>query len=143
MSKASRHGGLQRRVAAVLLKCGESRVWMDSTAGAKIARAITRSDVRRLIKEGLIKELSAKKNSPNEHGRRNTGSRKGARGARTGKKEPWLNMVRPQRKMLQQIKKELPNFQYRKLYRLVKGGVFRSRSHLQAYLNEKGLVKKK
>lgn len=143
MPKASRHGGLQRRVAAMLLKCGESRVWMDPTTGAKIDRAITRSDVRRLIDEGLVKKLSAKESTSSEHGRRNTGSRKGAKGARTGKKEPWLNIIRPQRKMLQQIKKELPNFEYRRLYGLVKGGMFRSKSHLQAYLNEKGLAKKK
>jgi len=142
MAKASRHGGLHRRIASELLKCGESRVWTDPTALGRVERAITRSDVRRLIVDGVIKEKKEKESTKPDHGRQGTGSRKGARGARMGKKEVWLAKIRPQRKMLGDLKKDLPKFEYRKLYRLVKGGWFRSKAHLQSYLQEKGLVKK-
>ena len=140
MAKQSRTANGQRRVAAEILKCGESRIWMDPTAGEKIARAITRNDVRGLIADGLIKKMKAKENARKEQGKQDRGSRKGAAGARTGLKEKWLKMVRPQRRLLAEVKPKLKPLAYRKVYKLVKGGVFRSRSHLQTYLREKKLI---
>ncbi len=143
MAKQLRHGGLQRRLAAELLKCGVSRIWMEPTAASKISRAITRSDVRRLIAEGLIKTKEGKWMRASAHRRQDIGSRKGRRGARAGKKERWLKIARPQRKLLLDIKKSLKMLEYRKLYRLVKGGSFRSKAHLKSYIQEKGLTKEK
>lgn len=47
---------MQRRIAAELLKCGENRVWIDPEKVDEVASAITREDIRRLIKEGVIRK---------------------------------------------------------------------------------------
>lgn len=142
----------QKRIAAEILKCGESRVWIAQDP--KVDKAITRSDVRNLIKEGMIKKLPAKKAKRVEtrknllqkkkRRRKGIGSRKGTLAARIGKKETWLKVVRPQRKVLKELrkKKEIQDGSYRKLYKMVKGGFFRSKSHLLLYLQEKGMIKK-
>jgi len=107
---------IQRRIAAEIMKCGESRVWMSPEAGEKISHAITRRDVRGLIKDKLIREIPEKKSlrlGPRARmiqkakGRRSgAGSRKGAIGARARKKERWLKIIRPQRSLLISLKKE-------------------------------------
>ena len=143
MGKQSRVANSQRRIAAAILKAGSTRVWMDPNQAARIAQAITRTDVRRLIDKGIIRELPARKPTPEAGARtQGCGSRKGARGARLrgGKKEPWLNRIRPQRQMLNDLKPSLKPMAYRKLYRLVKGGMFRSRTHLKSYVEEKKLL---
>jgi large subunit ribosomal protein L19e len=143
MAKQSRISNTQRRLAAAILKCGESRIWMEPAAGEKIKRAITRNDVRGLIADGLIKKLRAKKNASEEGVKQGAGSRKGAAGARRRKKEKWLKMVRPQRRLLAELKPKMKPLAYRKVYNLVKGGVFRSRAHLQTYIKEKKLTEEK
>jgi len=132
-------------MAAKLLKCGESRIWMDPTATAKIRRAITRNDVRGLIADGLIKKTKAKKNVHRVGRKQGPGSRKGSAGARArkGKKEKWLKIIRPQRALLLELKPQLKPRAYRKVYKLIKGGSFRSKAHLRSYLKEKGLIKEK
>jgi len=45
----------QRRMAAAILKCGENRVWMDTDRTDEVAEAVTRSDIRELVKGGAIK----------------------------------------------------------------------------------------
>ena len=45
----------QRRMAASLLKCGEHRVWMDQDRLDEIAKAVTKDDIRVLIKGKAIK----------------------------------------------------------------------------------------
>ena len=143
MPKQRRTSNTQRRIAARILKCGESRIWMDPSSAARIKRAITRNDVRGLISDGLIKKQKAKKNVRRASRRQDVGSRKGASGARTGKKKKWLKAVRPQRKLLIELKPKLKPLAYRKLYRLVKGGSFRSKAHLQIYLKEKNMLEEK
>jgi len=115
---------------------------MDPSSAAKISQAITRMDIRRLIDKGIIAKLPEKGHMHEEASRQERGSRKGARGARLrgGKKEPWLKIIRPQREMLNELKPSLKPMAYRMLYRLVKGGAFRSRAHLRSYVEEKKLL---
>jgi len=134
---------LQRKIAAKVLKCGENRIWIDPT-NAKVRQAITRRDIRRFIKEGIIKKLPEKKKSKNkEKIQQRAGSIKGSKGARESKKTSWLKVVRPQRKLLKELKekKQLNPHVYREVYKLVKGNFFRSKSHLMTYLKEKELIK--
>lgn len=150
---------IQKRIAADILKCGESRVWMDSDAHDKIRQAITRRDVRGLIKDGLIKKRRGKKSlraGPRRimlqaaKGRRSgLGSRKGAVGGRSEKKEKWLKIVRPQRKLLRSLRKEgklqkagagTAGSDYGTLYKQIKGNMFRSKHHLISHLEERGLA---
>ena len=133
----------QRRLAAKILKCGVNRIWIDPK-NEKIKLAVTRKDVRRFIKEGFIKKLPEKKRLRGfEKTQQRTGSKKGAKFSRIRKKESWLKVVRPQRKLLKEYreKKEIDTRTYRTVYKLIKGNMFRSRHHLQSYLKEKGLIK--
>ena len=134
---------LQKKIAAKILKCGINRIWIDPT-NSKVKQAITRRDIRRFIKEGIIKKLPEKKRTEHEEKRQQKiGSRKGSSGARMGKKTKWLKIVRSQRKLLRELKEggQLKPHAYRAVYKLVKGNFFRSKSHLMTYLKEKDLVK--
>jgi large subunit ribosomal protein L19e len=134
---------LQKKIAAKVLKCGENKIWIDPD-NAKVRQAITRRDIKRFIKEGIIKKIPEKKKAKNkEKKQQRTGSRKGSWGARAGKKSEWFKVVRPQRKLLKELKKEekLKPHSYRTLYKLVKGNYFRSKAHLMLYLKEKDLIK--
>jgi len=44
----------QKRIAADVLKIGETRVWIDPERFEDVSIAITRDDVRALIKDGAI-----------------------------------------------------------------------------------------
>jgi large subunit ribosomal protein L19e len=70
--------------------------------------------------------------------------RKGAKYAVISRKERWMSTVRALRKMLKEMKSkdEIDNQTFKKLYRLVKGGMFRSKSHLKIYMEQHGLIKK-
>ncbi len=138
----------QKKLAAKILKCGVNKVWIDpnpkNISRDKVFQAITRSDIRGFIKDGVIKKLPDKKrakNAPTKQQRH--GKMKGAKGARRGKKDDWFRKVRPQRKLIKEMKdkNQLKPGAYRTIYRKVKGGVFRSRAHLQLYLKEKDLIK--
>jgi large subunit ribosomal protein L19e len=137
---------LQKRLAAKILKVGESRVWLDPSRTKDIEAAITKIDIRKLIKQGVIKALPKKLHKPKEKEkrRRGPGRRKGSKFAKVTSKERWIYTVRPLRKMLKELRQtgQIDKQTYRKIYLLVKGGMFRSRSHLKIYLEQHGLIKK-
>lgn len=133
----------QKKIAAKIMKCGVGRIWIDPK-NTKVKQAITRSDVRGFIKDGIIKKLPKKKRAKNPPKRQQrAGSIKGSRGARIGKKNEWFKKIRPQRKMIKELKEKglLKEGIYRKIYKKVKGGMFRSRAHLQLYLKENNHIK--
>ncbi len=143
---------MQKRLAAEVLGCGVTRVWIDPGSAEKVKSAITRADVKKLVKEGVIKKLPAKDSSgkavaeriekKKKGRRRGHGSRKGSRGARSGKKTPWILRVRAQRSLLKKLRDsgKLERKDYRKVYRMVKGGMFRSKKHLLMFLEQNGMV---
>ncbi|MEM5834399.1 MAG: 50S ribosomal protein L19e [Candidatus Aenigmatarchaeota archaeon] len=135
---------LQRRLAAKILKVGESRVWLDPTRKKEIDEAITAADIRKLIKKGAIKVLPEKVKKPKEKKKRGK-LRKGAKYAVVSRKERWVSTVRALREMLKEMKskREIDNVTFKRLYRLVKGGMFRSKSHLKIYLEQHDLIKKR
>lgn len=145
---------LQKRLAAQVLKCSPSRVIFDVDSLADIKEAITKVDIKGLIKNGLIKRSairgisnfrSRKIKTQKKKGRqKGHGSRKGASGARLRKKLAWVMLVRNQRDLLKLLKKKklLDSMTYRQLYNKSKGGFFRSRRHLHLYIEEHGLIKK-
>ncbi|MBL7169829.1 MAG: 50S ribosomal protein L19e [Candidatus Aenigmarchaeota archaeon] len=140
-------GGLsqQKRMSAEILKVGESRVWMDNDHLEDIKKAVTRSDIRKMISHGYIKAKREKIKRPKldlKKRKKGPGSRKGSRGARLTKKRKWINTIRPLRRMLKKLRDEekIDKEKYRKLYLLVKSGAFRSRSHLKLYLTQRGIL---
>ncbi len=143
----------QRRLAADILDVGVNRVWIDPARAADVSAAISREDIKRLIRQGAIEakpELGISRGRfrrravKRKHGRRRgIGSRKGTRRARQPKKASWIRTVRPLRARLRELKRDgtIDKREYRRLYRMVKGGAFKSRIHLETHLRERGLLK--
>ena len=138
-----------RRLAASILKAGESRIKFADSSKAK--EALTRDDVRSLIQQGVITRIQKKgvgrakarfKQSRVHAGRRRgVGSSKGKKFALVPRKERWMDKVRSQRKLLKQLKPSLEKSSFRKLYLMVKGNFFRNKKHLIAYAKENKLLK--
>ena len=144
----------QKLMAAKIMKCGTSRVWMDPSRLGDIEEAITSEDVRRLIRDGVIsarpkqglssfrkKKLAAQKKKGR---RRNRGSTKGHKGTRLNKKVNWMRTIRSLRTLLSDLKsqKKIDNKTYRDLYTKSKSGYFRSKGHVMIYLERNNLIKK-
>lgn len=134
-----------KRLAADILKVGESRILIDPARIEEVEDAVTRADVRRLIKSGVIRErppsTPSRGRARARNGRRGPGSRKGAKGARMT--VTWVEKVRAQRRLLKQLRDRgvVSRSLYRRLYLMVKGGSFSSRRVLMNYiatLKEKG-----
>lgn len=127
-----------KRLAADILKVGESRIWMDPEKVEEVENAVTRADVRRLIKSGVIRERPPSTPSRGRvrarSGRKGIGSRKGTKGARMA--VTWVERARAQRSLLKSLrdKKVISRRMYRKLYMMVKGGAFSSRAMLMNYI---------
>jgi large subunit ribosomal protein L19e len=144
----------QKRMAAEILKCGENRVWFDDYFMEDIKMAITREDIRSLIKDGIIKKKYKKgiskyrKNLNHERkkkGRaRGYGARKGKKGARAPKKRLWIKKIRPIRKKLKTMRdrKVITKSTYRDLYKKAKGNMFSNVAHLERYIRDKNLTKR-
>jgi len=144
----------QKRMAAQILKCGENRVYFDPYLIEDIRMAITREDIRNLIKEGVILkkyEIGISKHRKNvRHERklkgraRGLGKRKGKKTARTPKKQAWMKKIRPQRKELKKLRdrKLITTATYRKLYKNAKGGMFHSVAQMHRHIKEKELLKR-
>ncbi len=144
----------QRRMASEILKCGENRVYLDQYFIEDIKMAITRDDVRSLIKEGIIKKKykigisnfrKKKLHERKKKGKaRGYGSRKGKKGARTPKKQRWIKKIRPIRRKLKILRdrKIITTSTYRKLYRKAKGNMFHNVAHLERHIKEQNLTRR-
>jgi len=144
----------QKRMAAEILKCGENRVYFDPYLIDEIKMAITREDIRNLVKEGIIIKKYKKGNSKyrknllherKKKGRaRGIGKRKGTKGARFPKKKMWMNRIRPQRRELKKLRdrKLITTAVYRKLYKNAKGGMFTSVAQMNRHIKEKDLIRR-
>jgi large subunit ribosomal protein L19e len=142
----------QKRIAGDILKAGRGRIKV--TEDKEVEEALTREDIRRLIKKGLItkrqkKGVSVKsskmKRLQKKKGRRKSvGSKKGKIGTRYRGKENWMKQARSLRRLLKELreKRQIENQYYQKLYLMVKGNMFRNRKHLLYYLKDKGMLKK-
>ncbi len=144
----------QKRIAAEILKCGENRVYFDPYLMDEIKMAITREDIRNLIKEGIIQKKYKKgiskhrKNIRHERKKkglgRGFGKRKGSKHARMPKKRAYIKRIRPIRRELRKLRdrKLLTPAIYRKLYRNAKGGMFNSVRQLNRHIKDKELQRR-
>ncbi len=146
---------LQKRLAAQVLECSPKRVVFDENKLDEIKEAITKADIRKLIaagsiivlqKKGISQGRSKQRKLQKSKGRlRGHGSRKGRTGARgETPKRRWINKVRLQRRFASTLKNSnaIDKQIYKDLYRKIKGGFFRSKRHIELYLEEQGAVKK-
>lgn len=146
---------VQKRLAGEVLNCSPNRTWFDPERSSEIKEAITKIDIRNLVKDGMIAKKPANATSrvrarkmhlQKISGRkRGQGSRKGTKNARQSTKETWINNVRAQRKLLSALKEKklVTREVYHELYSKSKGGFFRSRKHLKLYIEERNLAKER
>ena len=143
----------QKRLAASILKVGANRVWIDPEEIEEVSRAITRDSVRQLIDQGIIKAKPEKgissyrskkiKEQKAKGKRKGRGSIKGAKKARNPKKKAWMTTIRALRGELKDMRdaEEIDPTTYRKLYKMAKGGAFRSKSYMKTYARDHELIK--
>ena len=145
----------QKRLAASELKIGESRVWInpDPEVAGELSDAITHEDIRSQITAGNIKAKPKKGNSrariraravKRAYGHcKGAGHRRGAKGARSPRKEQWMTKIRALRKHLKEMREggQIDRHAYRLLYRKSKGGEYRSLAHLNSFIKAKGLAR--
>lgn len=143
----------QRRIAAQILKVGQNRILFDQEKLSEIKEAITKSDLRSLISDKVIKAKPTNntsrfrarkiKKQKSKGRRKGPGSRKGTKKARLPPKKRWMIKVRAQRELIKLLKekKVISPHLYRNLYSKVTGNFFRSRRHIKLYLEEHKLTK--
>ena len=143
----------QKTIAGKVMKCSPYRVVFATEHLSDIKEAITRQDIKTLINQGIIRKRQEKGTSrvrarhiqtQKRKGRqRGQGSRKGKKTARAPKKETWMNRIRVQRKFLKRLveKEKVSTKDYRILYNKAKGGFFRSKRHIQLYVQEHKILK--
>lgn len=140
-----------RRMASEILKCGESRVWIDPDRTEEVATAVTREDIKKLIDRGIIEKRSVKGTSrararaiekqKDKGKRKGYGSRKGSKNARYARKASWISRIRAIRRYLRELRDSgiIDRKTYRLFYRRASGGSFRSVSHLKTHLRMAGI----
>lgn len=135
----------KRRMAAQILGVGETRVRIDPDATEQLQDAITRENIRGWMSAGLIWVEPKKGNSrgrvrlrhlKNKKRGIGQGSKKGAHGARSGKKTVWVTRVRMLRHILKVTRDrgEISNENFKRLYKQVKGAQIRTRRRLDEEL---------
>lgn len=144
---------LQKRLASRVLGVGIKRVRIDPEAVSKVSAAITREDIRALVKDGSfvvkpvrgVSRARARAIQEQKRKRRRVGhgSRKGKKTARNPKKRNWITIIRPIRRRLAELREKgvIDRRTYRRLYGKAGGGLFRSLRHLDRYLHDHGLLK--
>jgi len=153
---------LQRRLAASIINCGKRKIWMDPNEINEIKLSDSRSNIRKLIKEGCILNKNTKNHSKNstrlrkeseKKGRhRGIGKRKGTKNARYSVKKSWITKQRVLRNYLKKsrLNSRIDNHLYRELYLKCKGNEFKNKRTLIEYIykaktenNRKSLLYKK
>jgi large subunit ribosomal protein L19e len=140
---------LTRRIAAKIMKRGESKIRISRAAVADAEKAITADDVRALIKGGKVYAVKMKHNisfrstvvrkKKMQGRRRGRGSRKGTAGARLS--VDYKKRVRGQRRILKRLKStnKIDNQTYKRFYLLVKGGTFANKASLISHMKSTGI----
>lgn len=140
----------QRRLAASILKCGRTRVWIDGNELEEVNMANSRSHVKKLIKDGLIKKKNVEVHSrfrtirkleEKRKGRHmGKGKRRGTKNARMPEKVLWIRRQRILRRLLRKYRRQrkVDKHLYHRFYLLSKGNWFKNKKVLiEAIQNQK------
>ncbi|MGQ9468818.1 MAG: 50S ribosomal protein L19e [Nitrososphaerales archaeon] len=136
----------KKEMAAKVLNVGINRVRIDPKSLERIADAITRDDIRALVREGVIWAEPVKGTSRGRIRRkralkkkrgRGSGSKKGSVGARLPRKRSWVIKVRSIRNHLKKARErgDITSDAFDKLYLQIKGGQIRSVKHLKEQIS--------
>ncbi|MGC8648813.1 MAG: 50S ribosomal protein L19e [Candidatus Micrarchaeia archaeon] len=140
---------LTKRIAADILNRGISSIKITEKGLPEAKKAITREDVKKLIKDGLI-YADAIKHNKSRYGkelkikraqgrRRGTGSKKGTKKARGGIEHK--KRIRALRRILLALKKDktINNERFKAFYKLAKGGTFQNKATMLSHIKESGI----
>jgi large subunit ribosomal protein L19e len=132
----------KRELIARILGVGVNRVRFEPDKLDDVADSITRENMRTLINNGTIWTIKPKGTSTARAKAKlavrrkrgtSTGSKKGKKSARTGKKQVYVARIRAMRYHLKVLKdrNDITRGIYWSLYRKVNGGQVRSLAHLR------------
>ncbi len=135
---------IQKKLASRLMKSSKKRIKLDPERLDDVKEAITKKDVKGLIKDGVIIAKQKKGVSRVRIKKKRTALKKGKATARMPKKQAWMGRIRALRQIIKRLRdKELiTKATYHDLYLKSKGGFFRSKRHLRLYIDEKRLLVK-
>lgn len=138
-----------RKISAEILKVGKTKIYIQPGETERLKEAMTKEDVRALIKDKIIKKrkdnlqsksraraLKEKKKKGRKKGK---GKRTGKKTARSKKKENWIKNVRAQRRTLKELKKSGVKLKKpaRKIYLMIKGNYFKGKKYLETMVEER------
>lgn len=137
----------KKRLVSRVVGVGLSRIKFDTERSDDIADAITRENIRSLITAGAITIKPAKgtsrgrskfKKAQKSKRGATTGSKKGRKGARVGKKIVYVKRTRALRYRLKVAKdrKDITNPEFWELYRKVGGNTVKDTAHLRGLIAE-------
>lgn len=134
-----------KRLAAIILKVGENKIRINPLDLGRASEALTREDVRNLIKDKVVIKLPKTGRRKKER-RKKTGHgrRKGTKNARLPAKEAWMMRVRSQRKFLKLLLEQscIEKTNKRSIYMKIKSGIFKSKAAMLTYLKDNSLLLK-
>ena len=145
----------QRRLAAQILKIGRNRVWINPERLDDVEGAITREEIKKLIRDKAILSLPEKgvsrtrakvvREKKRKGRRKGPGSYGGSRYAKISRKEMWMSKIRSLRKRLRELKASriIAETTYTQLYRMAGSGRFSSIADLERYLKGHDLWRKR
>jgi len=134
----------KKRMAASIRKVGVNKVKITNVEEVK--EALTREDIRLLIKKGAIvikrKKGVSRARAKKLHEQKTKGRRRGEgskKGPKNKRKEVWMKRVRAQRKFAKMLKEgnKIDQKTYKDVYRKIGGGFFRSVAHIKIYLKKR------
>lgn len=137
-----------KRLAASILDVGVNRVRINNSEenAERLKNAITRADIKALIKDKVIyvlpKKIRRKKIMKPKKG---PGKRKGKKYSRKSKKEIWMEKIRALRKYLNELieNNTLDRKYKRELYLKIKGGHFKGKTAFLNYLKDNEYIEVK
>src|SRR3989344_6293243 len=101
---------MKKRIVQSLYDIGLKRIWIDPSKLKEVKEAITKNDIKGLVKKGIIvikqkhgssRSRIRKANIQSRKGRgKGIGSRKGASNARFSRKLGWMIKIRNQKEFL-------------------------------------------
>lgn len=127
-----------KEIASQMLNAGVSRIRILPEALEDAKKALTREDIRKLVSENKIVSIPPKERMPKLKTKKKV--RKGSAKARQSIR--WEDKVRAQRRVLKLLKanKVIDNATFKKVYRLISGNAFSSKSSMIEYLKSQRII---